>query len=84
MFKVGYGVSTFLKEAMTKAQVEKILMGLKEGQKVRIQRLSPERVCQVPNRGVPCGKRFIAERPNQQYCSPWCQNRASTQASRAK
>lgn len=33
--------------------------------------------------GEICGEWFVAKRPNQDYCSPMCQSRASTRAKRA-
>lgn len=33
--------------------------------------------------GETCGVRFVAKRPNQDYCSATCQSRASTRAARA-
>lgn len=83
MYKIGYGVKPFAKELKNQEDVIQILLMLEEGLNLRIQKLQPERTCMVPNRGVPCGKKFYPERQNQRYCSPWCQNRASTQASRA-
>jgi hypothetical protein len=45
------------------------------------------RACHAPKarggEGEECGRRFVG-RPNQVYCSPLCQNRATTRAARAR
>jgi len=84
MFKIGIGVKPFKKNHVTKKNLLNLIQAMDEGQTIRIQKLLPQRTCIVPNRGVPCGKKFTPEKKSQKYCSPWCNNRASTQAARAK
>jgi len=67
----------------TSANVAKLLQGMEPFIPVTIRSVPKKRKCHAKLRNVECGREFTPIRPNQEYCSPWCQNRSTTQKHRA-